>query len=525
MRERIRLSVVVAAVAVVAGLVACTDGESAGAPRRGGVFRMGISRVGSLDPAQARTVDQLFVADQLFDGLTEADPRSGAAQPGLADRWTSSDDLRQWDFELRSEARFANGRPITPADVKYSLERVARKGAGSPAADLLELVSGFFAYAVDGTAPELTGVSVLSPRIVRITLDQGWSVLPLALSNPALGVVPREAVDAPPPAPRFDEQPLGSGPFRIEAIETDRISMVPRPGAEVHPDRLDLLQFASDAASYQRFVAGDLDFSRVPPDQVETARRRFGDANFRPLAAVLFYGFNLRSPKLTDVRVREAIVRAVDRDAIVNAIYHGTVIPARGVVVQGVADFQADPCGPLCNFAPDRSRSLLREVYGDAPAPEFFIDVDADPSQEAVGRAMQSSLAKVGITATLRPRPLKEYQDFVATGQQEIFRLGWIGAYPSADAFLAPLFAKGSPSNLTGFDDADVDQELQTARQEGASARRTELYRAAERTVMTRLPVLPIAQFETHAVVSKRVRGLRLSVMGSFDAGALWLAA
>lgn len=516
----------VAGVVVCAVLATACDRATGGddGPRRGGVFRMGIGRLASLDPAQARTVDQLFVADQLFDTLTRTDPATGEAMAGLAADWVHSDDLRQWDLTIAPGSRFANGRPVEASDVKYTFDRIARKGSGSPAADLLELVAGFRAFAIDGTVGDLAGVTAPSPTTVRITLDQPWALLPAALANPALGIVPREAVEAVPPAPAFDQQPLGSGPFRIESREVDVLTLTPRPGAAVNPDRVELRQFDNDAAAYRAFTRGELDFARVPPDQVEAAARRHGDGQFRPLGAVLFYGFNLRSPKLADVRVREAVVRAVDRDALVSAIYHGTVIPARGVVVSGVPGHQTDPCGPLCNYDQDRAEELLTEVHGGAPPPELFIDVDEDPSQEAVARAIAASLERVGVKATVRARPLAEHQQFIASGEQEIFRLGWIGAYPSADAFLSPLFAKGSPSNLVGFDDPDVDAELAAARAERDPERRAELFRGAERTVMTRLPVLPVAQFETHAVVGKRVRGLELSVMGSFDAGALWLA-
>src|SRR5215213_7050258 len=130
-------------------LAACSGGGQPSAVRRGadepppGVLRVGIERPQSLDPAQARTPSELLVADQLFDALTTYDPATFAIQPALAASWKASADQKKWDFTLRPGATFANGRPVTSGDVKFTLARIAKKGSASPAAAQLEGVSGF----------------------------------------------------------------------------------------------------------------------------------------------------------------------------------------------------------------------------------------------------------------------------------------------------------------------------------------------------------------------------------------------
>src|ERR1019366_1802936 len=108
------------------------------------------------------------LASELFTPLTTYDPKTLEPRPGLAASWTVSADQRQWDFGLRPGITFANGRPITADDVKYTLERIARKGSGSPGTDELTLVTGYKAFAVDGTATALAGVTVPQPGIVRV---------------------------------------------------------------------------------------------------------------------------------------------------------------------------------------------------------------------------------------------------------------------------------------------------------------------------------------------------------------------
>jgi ABC-type transport system substrate-binding protein len=460
--------------------------------------------------------------DQLFDGLTAIDPATSEAKPSLAARWASSDP-RVWEFTLRPGARFSNGRAIAAADVKYTLERIAKSGSGSPGSELLATVAGYDAFSVQQAAPELAGVAVVSPSVVRITLDQPWSALPSVLASPVFGIVPREAVEAPAPAVFADQPSVTSGPYRVAARSNEMVRLAAVAGRGARVRSVDLVELADPSAEYRAFQAGRLDWATAPPEEVEPAGRRYGRAAFRPYVADVFYGFNLKSPKLADPRFREAIVRGVDRRAIVAAVYGATVQPMDGVVARGATGWQRDPCGERCRYDPAAAKALVAAVFGAGPVPSVQIAYDDDPAQDAVAKAMQAGLAGVGIPVTLAVKSLKEYRDYAVSGQQEVFRLGWVARYPSADDFLPPLFATGSPNNLTGFSSGAVDASLAAARSAGDAVARDAAYRAAERAVMDAVPVIPIAQFEVHGVVASRVRGLRLTSLGTFDASAVTL--
>ena len=480
----------------------------------GGVLRVGITAPGSLDPAQARSLEEVLIADQLFGTLTTFDPEEGVAAPGLALRWEASPDQLVWDFFLDREARFSDDRPVTAGDVKWSLERVARRGSGSAGAELLEMVSGYPAFGREGSVPELAGVTAVAPDHLRITLDQPLSVLPVVLSTPVLGIVPRGVDGA---EPDFEAAPVGSGPFALSSRGPDVIALI-AAGDNVPLDGIEFHIFEDLGKAYDAFIRGDVDWSRVPPERVEDATVRFGDEGFVPYAGKLVFAFNMKNPKFSDSRVREAILKAIDRDALVRAVYGTTVEPLNSITVSGVPGFQSNACATLCDHNVGQARELLEEARGGQPPLQVALDYDDDPTQEAVSRAIQSNLEEVGIRVELRPKPLGEYQNFVLSGQQEIFRLGWIAAYPSADAFLFPLFTTESPSNLTGYSVPAVDAQLRAARAEKDAEKRLELFRAAERSVMTSIPVIPLAQLMVHSVISDDVKGLKMSVMGTFDA-------
>lgn len=497
------------------------DGSRTGGPA-GGVLRIGVAPLGSLDPAHARSVEQVLVADQLFDSLTAYDPVTLEPVPALAASWEASPDQRQWAFRLRPGAVFSNGRPVSAVDVKYSFERVARRGSGSPGAELLQAVSGFGLFR--NGAPELAGITTPAVDVVHLALEEPVSVLDSVLASPVLSVVPKEAVEAQPPAAPFPESPVGSGPFRVVQRRGPVMTLSPSPGTDVALAAVEVVQFADARTAYDAFRQGNLDWARVPPDEVADAARRYGRGAFRPYVAELFYGFNLKSPKLADARFREALVRGIDRKAVVAAVYHGTVEPAAGVALEGLPGFRPNGC-PRCDHDPALARQLVAAAFPSAAGgpPEVTLDFDADPTQEAIAKAVQASLAEVGIRTALRATAPEAYDRLVLSGDHEVFRLGWIAAYPSPDAVLAPLFRSASPNNLMGYADAAVDGLLSAARAEADPARRTALYQEAERAIMDDVPVIPIAQLQLQTVVAQRVRGLVMTSLGTFDASAVTL--
>jgi ABC-type oligopeptide transport system substrate-binding subunit len=492
-------------------------------PVRGGVLRLGVAAPASLDPAQARSIEETMLADELFDGLTTYDPKTLLPVPALASGWTSSTDLKQFDFTIRPDARFDGGRQIVAYDFKYALERIAFKGSGSPAADLLELISGYKAIAA-GTTHNLAGVSTPSPNVLRIQLDQPLAVLPSLLASPLFGVVAPETVSAKGLRTPFAQAPVnGSGPFAFRSKVGDVVHLVKRKGATAYLGGIDVHEYKDVVAAYAAFRRTAVDWSRVPPDDVDKAGIRYGRQLFTPYVAELFYAFNVKSPKLADVRFRQAIVQAVDTSAIIKAVYQGTVLPIKSVVVKGVPGAQDNACGVHCVLDLNNARTLVHQAFPQGP-PEIFLDFDEDEVQRAVASAISNDLKSIGVTATLRPHtPGKVYADFAGSGSQELFRLGWIAPYPSADAFLAPLFATGSGSNLTAFSQPDVDRGLAAARSQANADQQLKSYQKVETDVFSQVPVLPIAQFQIQAVTRSTVNGIVPTAMATFDASKVWV--
>ena len=534
---RTRAAAAMAAVAVVAA--ACSSGTRSSAtetPRPGGVLRIGIVRPASLDPALARSPDQLLVASFLFTAPTTLDAGTSEVRPGVASHWSSSADQRHWDFALTRTAHFADGRTVTAADVKYTLERIAAKGSRSAVLFGLAHVSGFKAFAVDGTAIGLSGVTTPATDRVHFDLDQPDADLPAILANPAFGIVPREAVESHGPGPAFADRPTGNGMWVLADRTSDRLHLTPAGTQSGYLDAIDISLFGDEASAYAAFRAGQLDVSPLPRGNVAGASGATGATGAIGATHVVthaylaeeFYGFNFRDPKLDNSRLREAVVKAVDATGIIDAAYGASARPFDGVVPDGVPGHQSDPCGVACRSDRDAARALLVAAYGTVGSPALAIDYDTsatDRVQQQVAQALAADLQAVGITVSLRPHPAAEYTGFLATGKQEVFRLGWVAAFARPDAFLEPLFRSAMATNLTGFASPTVDGLLTAARSGEDEGARLRAAREAERRVLAAFPVLPIGQVQLLSAVAPTVRGLTFSALGVFDASTVWLAA
>lgn len=521
-RSRLRPSLVAATVLALVATACSAKHTPAVAPAPDGVLRVGLERPQTLDPAFARFPADLLVVDQLFDGLTAYDPATLRVVPALATRWEATPDQKTWTFFLRPGVKFSNGRAIDSSDVRYSIERIAAKDSGSPAAPQLEAVDGYKEFS-EGKSDSLAGLTTPSAGTIKFELSYPLSSFAAVLGSPSFGIVPREAVEAPPPAPRFADEPVGSGPFMIRSRSADVLRLMPAPGAPTSLKGIDIYMGQDGDAPYAAFLRGQLDWTAIPAERVDEVVKDRGRTGFQPYPAELFYGFNLRNPKYQDPRFREAIVHAINRDTIVRVVYGNRVRPSSGIVADGIPGHQADACGDPCRFDPAKAKALLADAFGSKPIPQVNIDFDDDPTQEAVAQSMQSDLKAVGIPANLRPHTYTDYLNFAVSGQEEFFRLAWIGAYPTPDAFLAPLFRSGEADNVTGFSSKDFDALIDAARSEPDPTKSVASYQAAEKLVMSQVPVLPVAQYEMHTLVAPRVRNLSMTAFGTFDASKVQL--
>lgn len=524
--RRFAARLVAPALIIVVGLVVqgCTSDSdddadeastSTAAAGERGVLRLGVTGSQTLDPAEvvATVRPDMIAVDLLYDGLTEIDPETDAPSPALAEEWDVDDEGTTWTFSLAGDAVFSDGSQVTAGDVKASLERVAAVGTTSLPGVRLGVIDGYEEF-VAGDAEELAGLVAVDDGTLEVVTAEPFQPLPTLLASPLYGVLPASDEEL---GEELFEEPVGSGPMQLTERTDEVLRFEPVADAGLGVAGVELVEFEDLDASYAAFSDGEVDWSLVPPGEAENAAAEVGEEQVTPFHAVLFFGINVGNPTLGDRTFRKAMVRAVDRPAAVEELsgFNSAQI-LNGLIPEGVPGNTDDACGEACEHDPDAAAELLEERFGDGEVPEVQIDFPDEERERALSELVAEDLEAVGIPVSLRPQAPEEYQRFVTSSEQEVFLFGWVGIAPTPDSYLAPLFLSDSLDNVLAYEDPGTDEGIADARALEDEQDRVEAYQGVEARVLERLPIIPIAQFDTVAVVSDRVEGWTPRLDGTF---------
>lgn len=482
------------------------------------IIRIAVRKPSSIDPAKLRDSAGILIARQVFDPLVDFDPLTSSVRPGSA-TWQIHDGGTRFVFRLKSGARFHNGREVTSEDVRFSLNRLARKDTGSEAAFLLDSVAGFDRVNVTGEALELEGVTTPDARTVEIRTSTAWMDFPYVLTHPSTAPIPRSEFESDPAA--FQRQPIGSGAYALTGpIEVGKnILLVSKSEQARGIQRVQFVIYEDPEDEWRDFEEGRLDIAEAPPGKIGLARAKYGEEGFSSVAAGIYLGFNLRNPKFADVRLRRAISLTIDRVQIARSIYGDALVAAKSLIPEGIRGGSGGACGQDCEMDLARAESLVAEIFPQGGAPSVAYDYPAGAPNEAVARSIRSGLADVGLNLEPRVREadVTAFFDLIASGGQELFFLPWPAEYPLADWFLNPLFRSGSPDNHTGYSVPEVDELLVRARSAPQRSERLELYSRIERRVLADMPVIPIGFFRSRFAATAEVEGFYTDRLGSFE--------
>ena len=486
------------------------------------VLAVAINEPSTLDPLRLQDPGSFIVARQLYEGLTRWDPVEEGPVPAIAEGWNTGDRGRTWVFRLREGTTFHDGSPVRAQDFVFAFDRIAQKINASELAYTLEKIEGFDKVNGTGRSDHLAGLEAVDELTLRVRLTERYNDLPTLLTHPALVPVPRAAVRD---IDTFLSQPVGNGPFQMAEAWAPGQPVVLRSfvGFVDSPeiDGIRFLPYVDAASSWIQFVRGELHVAEVPIGQIEAAEQVFGDAAFEPLLTGYYYGFNLRSRQLRDRRLRVAVNRAIDRQAIATDIFRDTLIPARGIVPHGMPGFDEDTCGSLCRFAPGEARRLVRALPRDRRS--VVLEFTRGQPHDQVAKAVRGYLENVGLDVRVRDFDFPTYLRRLSRGDQQIYRLGWIAEYAVPDVFLWSLFSSRSPDNHSGYESRRVDRLLAKAHSEPSDDLRLQHYVEAERRILKAVPIVPIGSFMSYWALQPEVGGLTFDTMGGFDAAGVTL--
>jgi oligopeptide transport system substrate-binding protein len=507
--------------------------------RSGGTLSVSTGEPACIDPVNVVTLDDLLVADALFDGLTKYDYATEELLPAAAESWSANADATVWTFKLRAGAKFSDGTPVTAADFKYAWERVCNPANESGAAYHLAPVKGYDEMQ-NGTTTELAGVKAVDDLTLEVTLNYAFGDFEYVVGRSALAPVPKAAVEK--NAAGFAQMPVGNGPFKMsEPWAHDQYVKVVRNenyyGQAPHVDGVDFMIMADEATAWLEFKAGNLDFDKsVPSEALAEAVATYGESadgltvspgeQFLggPEVSVYYMLLNNKNGTLKNPALRQALSLAIDRQAISDAVYGGVRWPATSIIPDGIAGYQ-EGAWQYSTYDVEAAKAKLADAgYPEGKGlPEIVISFNTGSGHENVMSLVSADWAKIGVTAKLDGQDWTQYLDKLQAGEYMSGRLGWIANYPSIDDFLYPLFTPGG-DDMSFYEDPAVTAALQDARKTVNTNERIAKYQAIVKTIGDASPVIPIVIYRHHAIGSDRVHDLVYSSLGLLSLDTAWLS-
>jgi peptide/nickel transport system substrate-binding protein/oligopeptide transport system substrate-binding protein len=438
-------------------------------------------------------------------------------QPALAQYWKASRDGLTWTFTLRRGVRFHHGREVTADDVVFSLTRLLDPRVKSAAADLFANIQGAQEFR-DGRASSVRGLTAVDPSTVRVVLDEAQVPLVSMLAVGHAKIVPRDVVTQKGDA--FGAAPVGTGPFRFAHWERGKeIVLSANPAYFDGAPRLDRIVYRifageATAAMYEEYRRGNLEDSPLPMEDYQNALRTARGTHVkRPMFSVRFIGINTRIKPLADVRVRQALIYAIDREAVIQEATRGRFVLARGILPPGTLGYNPRLNGYA--YDPARARELLAQAGypGGRGLPPLAIwsSVKLAHEHEQIVRYLEA----VGIHAEFKYQTdWPQFSRLLAEGQLPLFQYAWFADVPDPDNFLFKLFHSRSPRNYTGYANRQLDELLQRARIDASDERRVEFYRRAEQLIVDDAVVIPFFHYTYERVFQPNVRSVQVSGLG-----------
>ena len=415
----------------------------------------------NLDPLKMMSSPAATISEHMIERLIYLDV-DGTLQPSLAESWVPAADGLAWDLKLREGVLFHDGTPFNAEAVKFNLDRFL--GFTDPDNKAV------FAFLLN----EVREVEVAGEYLVRIHLNRPFAPIASHLSHSFVGMHSPASLQALAEGV-FVEAPVGTGPFKFGSWDRgQQVVMTRNENYWGGAPRLASVtfKFVPEAGSRVMMLeAGEVHaIAAVPPTEIARLEGVAGIEVVRQSSVrVIYLGFNMEREIFQDIRVRQALNYAIDKNALVDTVFQGVGQPSTAPVVPAV--FGYTTVGPY-EYNPERAKELLAEAgFADGFDITLFHPTGRYPQDASVIVAIQAMLAEVGVNATLETREWGTYLDTVivppAEAQHDMFMLGWGTMTLDADYGLYALFHSSQwppANNVSYYSNPEVDALLDEAR-------------------------------------------------------------
>lgn len=475
----------------------------------------------TLDSAHVDVDIEAFVLKDLYEGLTiySAD---GKIVPGAAESWTVSDDGLVYTFKLRENAKWSDGSPVTADDFVYSAQRVENPETAAEYANILYPIKN--AEAVNQKKVPVTdlGVKAIDAKTVEYTLERPTPYFPQLMAHMTALPVNKANVE------KFGKDyvkpgnMVSNGAFKLSAhVPNDSLTVVKNENywdaANVKLDKVIFYPSEDDAANIRRFEAKELDtVYHFSSSELKRLRDAYKDqVHVSPAMATYYYTFDARQEPYGDVRVRQALSMAVDREFLASEIFNGAQLPAYNLVPEGMEGYGKGPVPDWASASQidreDKAVALMKEAgYGEGGKPlSIEIRYNTSTDHERVATAVADMWKNTfGAKVTLLNSDVSAHYGYLTEGGKfNVARAGWSADYGDPENFLALVVSTNKSFNYGHYENPEYDALMKQSYDETDQTKRMELLRKAEELLNRDQPVAALMNSANLWLVSERIKG------------------
>lgn len=462
----------------------------------------------NLDLRQGTDAQSERIGALVFDSLVRKDEHYNL-QPWLAEHWEQPDPLT-WIFHLRPDVHFHDGRPLEAADVAWTIH---------------SMVDGTLLTAKGSAFAAVDHLVTPDPLTLIIHLKHPDAGLLFNLSDGLFGVVPRGS------GAELGLRPIGSGPFAfVSAMQDKEVQLTRNDRYWAGPPSIAGLRFAviPDAittALELRRGSVDAESNVITLDMVHTLEGTPAlETSSSDGSIVIYLNFNVTDSLLRDRRVRQAIACAMDRPAIIRALWRGQAREASSLLPSGHWARAADSELPAYQHNVRRAQRLLDaagyRADNNGVRLRLSLKTSTDETTRMLAAVLQQQLRAAGIALTIRSAEFGTFYADVTRGAFQMYALRWIGSNEDPDIF---RYAYGSASmpphggNRGRYSNAELDRLLNEAAATSNLLQRRNMYVRVQQILAEDLPTIPLWYPRNEVVHTTRLQGVEPNASGDFS--------
>ncbi|WJD63630.1 ABC transporter substrate-binding protein [Pseudomonas kurunegalensis] len=497
-------------------LVFCSEGSPAG-----------------FDTAQYTTATDNDAAEPIYNRLVEFERGGTAVHPALATRWEVSDDGLQYTFHLREGVKFHSNKAFTPSrdfnadDVLFTFNRMLDKGHPFRKAYPAE-----FPYFISmGLDKNIARVEKIDPMTVAFTLNTVDAAFIQNLAMSFASILSAEYANQLMASGRpsdINHWPIGTGPFVFQRYQKD--SQIRFKGNkdywapnEVKIDNLVFSINIDPSVRIQKLRRNECQVTLHPRPADLPALK--ADSKLQVLQQPGFnlgyIAYNTQHPPFDRVEVRQAMDMAVNKTAIIQAVYQDS--GQRAVNAMPPTQWSYDESLKDAPYAPEKAKQLLQQA-GVKPGTEVTlwampVQRPYNPNAKLMAEMLQADWSKLGFKVRIVSYEWGEYIKRMKSGEHDIALIGWTGDNGDPDNWLGTLYscdAIGS-NNYSLWCDPQYDSLVKQAKQVTDRTQRTALYQQAQQRLKQQVPITPVAHSTVNQPLSVKVSQFKVSPFGRND--------